>query len=146
ADLSGKLVDIARELNGPRDTFDYLWRRITCAVSFDERSGQCGGALTPEAPLDRLCRASNHPVCRLRHDLPRRLRAQACGPGSGRSPLGNTTEDLGRRQGGLIAPSASYTTHDGCTRQQYSRVPLRCAWPAAQPAPLCALAHTQRFG
>jgi ABC-type uncharacterized transport system substrate-binding protein len=25
ADLSGKLVDIARELNGPRDTLDYLW-------------------------------------------------------------------------------------------------------------------------
>jgi putative ABC transport system substrate-binding protein len=25
ADLSGKLVDIAKELNGPRDTLDYLW-------------------------------------------------------------------------------------------------------------------------
>jgi putative ABC transport system substrate-binding protein len=25
ADLSGKLVDIARELNGPRDTVDYVW-------------------------------------------------------------------------------------------------------------------------
>jgi putative tryptophan/tyrosine transport system substrate-binding protein len=25
ADLSGKLVDIARELNGPRDTLDYVW-------------------------------------------------------------------------------------------------------------------------
>lgn len=25
ADLSGKLVDIARELNGPRDTIDYVW-------------------------------------------------------------------------------------------------------------------------
>jgi putative ABC transport system substrate-binding protein len=25
ADLSGKLVDIARELNGPRDTLEYLW-------------------------------------------------------------------------------------------------------------------------
>src|SRR5262249_39264257 len=25
ADLSGKLVDIARDLNGPRDTVDYVW-------------------------------------------------------------------------------------------------------------------------
>jgi putative tryptophan/tyrosine transport system substrate-binding protein len=25
AELSGKLVDIARELNGPRDTLDYVW-------------------------------------------------------------------------------------------------------------------------
>ena len=76
ADRDGRHLDVARQRAGggrrrarPSGRADLRARPVDRA---DGRRRELHRAAAQQAPLDRLCRAGDHPLCRRRHDLARR--------------------------------------------------------------------------